>query len=161
MTKVDLHRHMGGSLSAATVASLAGISKEEAEKCLTYQPGELPGYDSFFKKFDILNSIKWNYYSISQSIADVVWGLKREGIDYAEIKFSIGKYLKSISGTPEQITLWICKQFDEQCAKWGVEVDLVLSLQYESDREFQTRIARVIAWHMLVRLITLNMFAKR
>lgn len=142
--KCDLHRHFGGSLSAATVATLANISKSEAEKVLTYQPGELPGYENFFKKFDILNTISWNYHNIAISIADVVWGLKREGIDYAEIKFSIGKYLKSIPNTPEQIILWICKKFDDECSKWGIEVDLVLSLQYESDRDFQKRISQVI-----------------
>jgi len=104
---------------------------------MTYNESDEPNYDSFFNKFEILNSIVWTKENIRKTIEDVVWSLKKEKIDYCEIKFSINKYLPYLKMSKEEIILWFANCFDELCSKWGIQIDLILSLKHDMDKENQ------------------------
>ena len=86
MTKLfDLHRHLGGSLSPEFVYALSnkhdcGMTLKEIRKSMTYQVGDPLDFISFLKKFDILNTIKWDEQDINDMAHHVVGGLIREGI---------------------------------------------------------------------------------
>ena len=141
---VDLHRHFSGSISCNTVARIAGMSLEEVTDIMVYKPDDIFCYESFFTKFKILDQINWSLGLISLAIQDVVWKLKQEGVDYAEIKFSIEKYLKFVNMPIDKFVLWFINEFDIHSSEWGIHIDLILSLKHGMNRERQLEIASCI-----------------
>lgn len=111
---------------------------------MTYNENDLYTYESFFNKFKILDSIEWNMDLIDITIQDAIWNLKKEKIDKAEIKFSINKYLKYINISPNELILWFLNRFDYHASKWNINVDLVLSLKHQMDKQTQIDIANCI-----------------
>ena len=142
--KVDLHRHLGGSIDCATVAKFKNMPLEEVIKRMTYGEDDTYDYTSFFDKFNILDDVEWTLENIEYTIRSVVWNLKKEGIDYAEIKFSINKYLPYVKMSMEQMMLWFACKFEEHAEVWGIEIDLILSLKHDMDKETQLEIANTI-----------------
>jgi adenosine deaminase len=140
----DLHRHFGGSISVETVSKVSGISLDEVVSRMVIDQNSDMSYNLFFSKFKILDSVKWNYDNISLTIQDVVWGLKREGIQYAEIKFSINKYLKHIKTPMAEFVMWFIREFEIHSSNIGITVDLVLSLKHDMDKKLQTEIGDLI-----------------
>lgn len=141
----ELHRHFGGSISVETISKISGISLDEVvSKMVIDQDNDPLNYSLFFSKFKILDNIKWNYDNISLTIQDVVWSLKREGIRYAEIKFSINKYLKHIKTPIHEFVLWFIKEFEVHSSDIGITVDLVLSLKHDMDKKTQLEIGDLI-----------------
>ena len=142
--KCDLHRHFGGSISCFTVSKIREMPLEDVQKNMTYLEDNVRDYEAFFKKFTILDDIKWNMANTELSVQDVVWNLAQEGIHYAEIKFSINKYLKHIGMTPERTITWIAYLFDKYASHWGIEIDLILCLKHNMDKELQIAISNTI-----------------
>lgn len=144
MTRYDLHRHLGGSISCSTVAKLMNINLLEASKLMTYSKNDCNDYKSFFKKFDILNKIEWTRNRIKKSIEDVIWQLKSENINYSEIKFSVNKYLPYFDMDIRSAILWVSNCFEEISSKWGIEIDLILSLKHDMKTDMQQRLGDMI-----------------
>lgn len=142
--KADLHRHLGGSISCNAVASLKNMSLDNVRKLMTYSDGEEFNYDTFFDKFKILDDVEWTLDNISHTIQDVVWQLKSESIEYAEIKFSVNKYLPYLGMDLKDTILWLANCFDEICSRWDINVDLILSLKHDMDKKVQTEISNTI-----------------
>ena len=140
----DPHRHMGGSISCSTVANIKNITLKEATELMTYTENDNYSYESFFDKFKILDDIQWDYKLIDLTIQDVIWGLKKEKLSSAEIKFSVNKYIKYINDDIDKIILWMIYQFEKHSSNWGIHVDPILSLKHEMDKNLQLKIANCI-----------------
>lgn len=142
--KCDLHRHLSGSISCPTVSQLSNMPIEKVVKLMTYSDDDENDYKSFFKKFDIFNKIEWTRHKIKHSIKDVIWQLKQEKLDYAEIKFSINKYIPYIDMDIKDTILWFANCFDEIGAHWGIEIDLILSLKHDMNKNVQIALGNTI-----------------
>jgi len=149
----DLHRHFGGSISPTTVSKVSGVPLSEVERKMLYADGEESGYEKFFHKFRILDGVKWDYQKIDYTIQDVVWGLRQERIDYAEIKFSINKYLPFVKSGAKDMVLWFAHRFDEHASRWGIEIDLILSLKHNQDKTSQKEVAELVLNDMVAHCI--------
>lgn len=153
MVLCELHRHFGGSISIETISKISGISLSDVRKSMVFGPTDKYNYKSFFKKFKILDNIKWNLDNISLTIQDVVWGLKKEGIVYAEVKFSINKYLKFIDTSIEEFVLWFINEFETHSSNIGITVDLILSLKHDMDKSLQLKISNIINNNLIAECI--------
>lgn len=145
--KIDLHRHFSGSIQPELVHELmpvGDLTLQEIEKRIIFSNGDKFGFDSFFSKFDIFNEIEWTEQKISRCIKQIVWDLAAERIEYAEIHFSIDKYLNSMSWTPKEALRFISRELSEVGDWWGVQVESILSLKYETDKEKQKEISKII-----------------
>ena len=142
--RYDLHRHLGGSLLPEFVYALSnkhnlGLSLKHIRKSMTYQVGDPYDFNSFLRKFDILNDIKWDEQDIVDMAHHVVGGLIRENIKYTEIRFSINKYLNHVKMSDVDLIKLVRRAFDDAQKNSGAEVQLLLSLKYEAhEREIQT-----------------------
>ena len=101
-------------------------------------------FDKFLRKFDILNGIHWDENNINQTIEDVVQATAKQGIEYAEIRFSINKYLQYLRMTPHELTVFICDNLRAAGRKFNVNVAPILSIKYESARDSQASIMNLI-----------------
>lgn len=142
--KSDPHRHFGGSISCSTISKMSGLPLKEVKKRTTYSSNDKHDYVSFFDKFTILDNIEWNLKLIEYSIQDVVWQLKKERIDYTEIKFSVNKYLPYVNMGIDELIAWMAYKLDEYGSKWGIKIDSILAIKYEMNKDQQLNIANSI-----------------
>lgn len=146
---VDIHRHLSGSFRPETVWTLLkdeGIFKNvnHVFDNITYRNDV--GMRSFYKflsKFEVLNKIQWSKTALSNIVKSVVKDVRREGVHHAELRFSIDKYLQYIN-SPEEIIRIIYNTVKVIADHNGIVIKLLLCLKYESDRDHQLNIAKLI-----------------
>jgi len=141
MNCCDLHRHLGGSISIGLIAELLNTDV----KSVTNFIGSVPNtYDDFFKRFDLLNKVEWTLMKVEKCIEDVIWSIKRDNLNYCEIKFSINKFIPYIDMNVNELISWMIYKFDEYSSKWGVNVDAILSLKHDMDKRSQLEVSSCI-----------------
>jgi adenosine deaminase len=145
--KVDLHRHFGGCISPALVCELLPEDKKkslkEVKKLMVCDPVGPKSFQEFLRKFDILNDIVWDEDAVKRSIHQVYWDIVGEKIDYAELHFTVGKYVDD-GWDPLRLIRFMRNEFDALEDAWSNKIGLVLSLKYESTREEQEMVAYLI-----------------
>jgi len=149
--KIDLHRHVGGSISPETVHRILSRqspsscpSRNEVRQCMTYAPGEYSDFAGFLRKFEILEEIRWDQAAIDDAAASVCMDLYREGIVQAELKTSLDKYVAGGLRTPADAVRLLYDAFQYEATRWGISVGLVLCLKYGSPVELQRECAALI-----------------
>jgi len=148
--RVDLHRHLGGSINYKMVHNVLKAqgheySLDEVRRSMTYEDDEPRTFYGFLDKFRLLREIIWDKDTICEVISSICWGIIREQLDYVEIKLSIDRYLEHTGLCPESVAELLYDAFDDGLGRWGINFGLVLSLKYESDRVFQSDIARKVS----------------
>jgi adenosine deaminase len=150
VAKIDLHRHVGGSISAETIHEIlrkqCGEScptQETIQKLITFDLKDKRDFQTFLGKFKVLDEIHWDEWAIDKAFSQICGDIQKEGLDHVELKFSIDKYLKhNVFLTPEDVVRLIHNVVKRESV--GFSVALVLSLKYESDRQLQRNFARVV-----------------
>jgi adenosine deaminase len=147
----DLHCHFGGAMPTKTIwqiltkAGQVSMNLKDVVESMTYRGDNGPyEFEKFLRKFDILNSINWNEENISTTIDASIEALAHQGLSYVEMRFSINKYLQYLSMTDAEVTSFICQHLRTSGKKHKVHIAPILSIKYESSRESQERIMRLI-----------------
>ena len=139
---VDLHRHFGGSISCKLVSEVSGINIDIVNDIMVCKDVET--YSDFFRHFEILDKINWDKTNTEKAIHNVLWDIKREGIDYAEIKFSVNKYINCFKESHNDIVKWFLYKILSHADNLGLEVDAILSLKHDMNKDLQISIADCI-----------------
>lgn len=140
----DSHRHAGGSLSSEFIYALSnkhklGYSLKQIRKSTTFQSKDKHDFNTFLSKFDIINKIPWEDIDIIDMAHVIVAGLINEGINYSEIRMSIGKYMKHTKMTDVEMVKFLRRAFDDATNNTDIEVALILAIKHESpDSELET-----------------------
>jgi len=111
----DLHRHAGGSITPETVIKIQERQPElkhlvpnidRLQRIMTFQPDDTDyNFQRFLQKFQVLNHIRWDEHSIEVATEQVVKEIAAENIKYAELRFSVDKYLNHINWDENEATL--------------------------------------------------------
>lgn len=142
---IELHRHLGGSINATTIQIMRkDLELSEIQQALIMNGDEDKTFHKFLSKFDILDKIEWTRENIEIAIRQVCWDVVKEQIQYCELKFSIGRYVKDTGMTPEEVVIYISDILIDESSKWNVQIVPVFSLKYETPREIQSKFAQVI-----------------
>lgn len=164
--KIDLHRHLGGSIRPETVwkiiqmqpdlRSLAS-SVDELYDIMTFRNDKNFKFQNFLEKFNVLNHITWDEEAINLTIKQVVEDIAQEDISYCELRFSISKYLSHLSWDEQEACLFVL----DRIAHWGhlydVEIGPVLSIKYESPKIEAKRMSKLINhWRIAEQLVGLD-----
>lgn len=147
--RIDLHRHLGGSIKPHTIHGILrkqgnSITLKEVTQNMNFQPEEKFSFQKFLSKFQICEAITWDAWAIKEVIQQVCYDIARERIDYCELKFTIDKYLRYTKWTGEELISYIHHLIEQECDKWDIHIALVLCLKYESKKETQRKIASLI-----------------
>jgi len=124
---VDLHRHVGGSIPMNVIYLICmryDIPMDMDEMASVMQPGRKT-FDSFLKRFDVIRRLPWDTDSIVNMADQVIADIRNEGVSYAELRFSPGRF-----GKPTVPAA--CKMFRCIADKCGIGLGLLLSTRYES-----------------------------
>jgi len=153
--KIDLHRHMGGSIKSETVWKIIqskndlfplARSLEKVESFLTYRHDDKTNlnFHKFLQKFNILNYIQWNEENIDWTIEQVISDLATENIQYCELRFSIAKYLNNMTWDEQEACLFFLDRITHWSTHYKVKIGPVLSIKYEAAKIESVRMSKLI-----------------
>ncbi|WP_367130805.1 adenosine deaminase [Saccharothrix sp. HUAS TT1] len=149
LPKVELHVHLVGSASPATVLTLArrhaghGVPTDEADLLRFY---EFTGFDHFIDVYGAVNDL----VTTGDDIAALVLGLAEEqarrNVRYAEVTVSATSHLRA-GIAPEELDEALTSSRERARLEHGVELAWVFDIPGRWDRDFGLTSARYAVEH--------------
>lgn len=147
--RVDTHRHLGGSIPVSWVWDTIqsnrwyhlASSEYHTRTQMTFSIADKRAFSTFLSKFEILNQINWDEKLIDNMIHEVSKEISKDNIDFCWLDFTIDKYVKHLKWSAKEALLFIHDRFQQYLPN---KVGLILSLKYESLREHQKEVSKLI-----------------
>lgn len=136
MPKIELHRHLEGSLRLETLAEIApevGIEMPEDDiemirPFVQMMPGEVRSSKHFLSKFMTLRQFYRSREIIERITREIVEDAALDNVQYMELRFT-PKALGNITKTPmEEIVPIVCDAANETAEKYGIKVRYIVSM---------------------------------
>jgi adenosine deaminase len=135
MPKIDLHRHLEGSLRLETLLEIAqrhGLDLPAADKerlrpyvQITDDP---PDHRTFLSKFEVLRHFYRSPEAIHRLAYEVVADAAQDNIHYLELRFS-PQALARVRGFPlREVTDWVITATQDASRDLGIQVRLIVTL---------------------------------
>lgn len=143
LPKIDLHRHMEGSLRLETMAEVArehgvDLPSYDIEELRPYVQftDDVPDFNNFLSKLELLR----NFYSVDEAVERVAYeaivDAAQENIEYLELRVSpAGKQIP-----PEEVIRSVIKAVDRTTQQYPIQVRLLLTIV----REFGIQVAEQV-----------------
>lgn len=144
LPKIDLHRHLEGSIRLSTLSELA---REYQIDVPTYDPESLRPYvqvmpnvhasaNNFLAKFQFLRQFYRTPEAIRRIAREVVEDAAADNIKYLELRFTPKALSKLRNFSFAEVIQWVCQAVDEAQKANNIQVRLIVSLnRHESPRE--------------------------
>lgn len=113
LPKIDLHRHLEGSVRFDTFAELArevGIDLPARElRRRTSMKGEKPGFLRFLSKFELYRGLYPSREWIERVAFEAVEDAKKDGVIYLELRFSPTHFGRRLGAKGEDVAEWVAR----------------------------------------------------
>jgi len=164
---IDLHRHAGGSITPETVWEIIQSDKkmgnlaeslDDLYRMMTFKDDEKRNFHHFLKKFNVQNHIMWNEAAIDLTMKQIIGDMRKEELEYCELRFSIDKYLSYIPWDEHEACLFVLQRIDYWAKEFKVKVGPVLSIKYEASYVTQKRLSKLVNhWRIAEQLVGLDL----
>jgi adenosine deaminase len=140
LPKIDLHRHLEGSLRLRTLADIAqehGIDlpgrKIEHLRPFATIAGERPGFHRFLAKFDFLRRFYPSREAVERVAYEAVADAAADRVRYLELRFS-PVALSRTQGFPfDAVTEWVCSAVARAQRDRDIDVNLIVQIGRDED----------------------------
>lgn len=113
LPKIDLHRHLEGSIRFETFEELAretGLRLPRRElRRRTCMRGEKPGFPRFLSKFELYRGLYPSRGWIERVAFEAAEDAKRDGIVYLELRFSPAHFARRMRARGEDVAEWVAR----------------------------------------------------
>jgi adenosine deaminase len=155
LPKVDLHRHLEGSLRLQTLAEIAqehGIDLpsydiEYLRPFVTVANDE-PDFHRFLEKFRLLQRFYPTQAAVERVAYEAVADAAADNIKYLELRFNPLAQARVQGFSLDEVTTWICGAVARAQCDFGVRVNLILSIRRDVGLDIASEIANVAAAHL-------------
>lgn len=111
--KIDLHRHLEGSIRFDTFVELArevGIELPKSElRRRTTMKGERPGFRRFLSKFELYRGLYPSREWIERVAFEAAEDAKKDGVVYLELRFSPTHFGRRMGAKGEDVAEWVAR----------------------------------------------------
>jgi adenosine deaminase len=113
LPKIDLHRHLEGSVRFDTLVELArevNIDLPRAElRRRTTMDGEKPGFLRFMSKFELYRGLYPSREWIERVAFEAVEDARKDGVIYLELRFSPTHFGRRMGAKGEDVAAWVAR----------------------------------------------------
>lgn len=155
LPKVDLHRHLEGSLRLQTLAEIAqehGIDLpsydiEYLRPFVTVANDE-PDFHRFLEKFRLLQRFYPSRAAVERIAYEAVADAADDNIKYLELRFNPLAQARVQGFSLDEVTTWICSAVVRAQRDYGVRVNLILSIRRDVSLDIASEIADLAVAHL-------------
>jgi adenosine deaminase len=149
LPKVDLHRHLEGSLRLQTMIEVArqhGMTLPanvvRLSRLVQVQDEDSFTFDNFLSKFNTLRMFYRSPEVIDRITYEAVEDAAKDNVRYLELRFTPVALSRAERFPLEDVTNWVCKAAQKAAKKYGVTVRLIASV----NRHEPIELAEQVAW---------------
>jgi adenosine deaminase len=154
LPKVDLHRHLEGSLRLQTLAEIAqenGIylpsyAIEDLRPFVTVT-GEEPDFDRFLAKFEFLRRFYPTREAVERIAYEAVDDAADDNIKYLELRFNPVALARAQDFPLEAVTTWVCESVAKAQRECDIDVTLIVQIGRDEDRDTAWELAHLALAH--------------
>ncbi len=154
LPKVDLHRHLEGSLRLKTLVELArrdGLPLPQDERSLSsqvqVQQGDERTSPLFLSKFEPLRQFYRSPENIRRITREVIEDAARDGVRYLELRFTPVTLIRLGDFSLEDVVAWVVETASEEAANREMDLGLIVSINRHDPISSAESAARVaIDW---------------
>jgi len=154
LPKVDLHRHLEGSLRLQTLAEIAqehGIDLPSYDieylRPFVTVTSEKPGFHRFLEKFRLLRRFYPTQAAVERVAYEAVADAAADNVKYLELRFNPVALARTQGFSLDQVTTWVCSAVARAQSDCGVCVNLILQIGRDEDLDTASQIADVALAH--------------
>lgn len=154
LPKVDLHRHLEGSLRLETLAEIAQEHGIDLPSCDIHAlrpfvtvAGEEPDFHRFLEKFQFLRQFYTTQAAIERVAYEAVADAAADGIKYLELRFNPVALARTQGFLLDEVTTWVCGAVASAERDCQVRANLILQIGRDEDLTTASEIARVAVTH--------------
>ena len=142
MPKVDLHRHLEGSLRLQTLAEIANehgidLPAQSLEELRPYVQvtDEEPDFHRFLAKFRLLRKFYQSREAVERIAYEAVADAAADNIRYLELRFNPVALSRTQRFGLDEVTEWVCGAIARAQRDCGIKVRLILQIGREEPLE--------------------------
>lgn len=150
MPKIDLHRHLEGSLRLETLLEIArkfglDLPAANAERLRPFVQitDDPPNHEVFLSKFEVLRGFYRSQEAISRLAYEVVADAAEDNIRYLELRFSPQALARVRGFALEDVADWVIEATQRASRDFNIQLGLIVTLVRHEPIEQAWRVAKV------------------
>jgi len=154
LPKVDLHRHLEGSLRLQTLSEIAqehGIDLPSYDieylRPFVTVTNEEPDFHRFLEKFRLLRRFYPNQAAVERIAYEAVADAAEDNVKYLELRFNPVAQARVQGFSLDDVTTWVCSSVARAQEELGVRTNLILQIGRDESVETAAEIVRVALDH--------------
>ncbi|MGB2896263.1 MAG: adenosine deaminase [Anaerolineales bacterium] len=155
LPKVDLHRHLEGSIRLETMAEIVREASlplpqdiEALRRAVQVVEGDPKNPRHFLSKFTSIRQIFRSPEIIQRITVEAVEDAARDHVRYLELRFTPAALAQSGVFDLEDVTQWVIDAAAEAAAAQGIKVGLIVSVNRHESLELAEKVAHIAADHI-------------
>jgi adenosine deaminase len=155
LPKVDLHRHLEGSLRLQTLVETAqehGIDLpsydiEYLRRFATVTTSEKPDFHLFLEKFTFLRRFYPTQAAVERVAYEAAADAAADGVKYLELRFNPVAQAREQGFSLDEVTTWVCDAVARAQRDYGIHTTLILQIDREGSLDAAWKIADIAVAH--------------
>jgi adenosine deaminase len=154
LPKVDLHRHLEGSLRLKTLVEIAqehGIDLPSYDieylRPFVTVTNEKPDFHLFLEKFRFLRRFYPTQAAVERVAYEAVADAAEDNVEYLELRFNPVAQAREQGFSLDQVTAWVCGAVARAQRDYGVRANLILQIGRDESLETASQIADIAVAH--------------
>ncbi len=155
LPKIDLHRHLEGSLRLRTLAEIArkhdidlpGYAIEDLRPLATVN-GRQAGFQPFIEKFEFLRRFYPTREAVKRVAYEAVTDAAEDNVRYLELRFNPAALAHSRAFSLVAVTEWVCDAVREAQRDRDIRANLIVQIGRDEALNTATELLEVALAHM-------------
>jgi adenosine deaminase len=165
LPKIELHRHLEGSVRLQTLVEIARefafeMPEYDAETLRPFvqmMPGEQRDATHFLAKFATLRQFYRSPEVIQRIAREVVEDAAADNILYLEMRFTPRALSSIVNVHPGEVIGWVCGAGNEEATRLGIQVRYIVSVNRHESVEFADQVLRAALDHRLHGVVAVDL----